>query len=174
MTTVVVDSQANAELSRFARSAFRLELQPSYDGSGERDLFDSFLAGTPEPPDSRDDFRAYYDDIRRKTASGVTVERVRLVDTPPTDYQRWTRYMDRWNIDAGETIHYLSRTEAARCGLTTAYGGRDWWLLDDQRLYLMTFTEGRRTQVELITKKNELKKARSWRDLAITAAQGEN
>lgn len=174
MHATFTDEQFQTELSDFTSSAFRLELQRAYTVGDEQELFDGFLAGQPQPPDTRDDFRAYYDSIRRKTEAGITVERVRLVDSPPTDYQRWTRYMDRWNIEAGEVIHYLQRKAAKKAKVTKAFGGRDWWLLDDQRLILMTFKKGRRTNLEITTDKNELQQARSWRDLAITTARGEN
>jgi hypothetical protein len=175
MKTALTDDQFTQELSGYERSAFRLELQPAYTVGNERDLFDTFLAGRPELPTTREEFRAYYRQINKKTAAGIRVERVRLVDSPPTDYQRWTRYMDRWNIQAGEIIHYLDRGKAQRVGLTDAFTGRDWWLLDDSRLIRMTFDDkGRRTDTDLTTDDNELQQARSWRDLAIRTARGED
>jgi hypothetical protein len=47
---------------------------------------------------------------------------VRVVETPPTDYQRWMRWMDRWNRAAGEDIKYLSRANARKAGGTRRAG----------------------------------------------------
>lgn len=174
MKTALPDDRFQRELAEFAISAFRLELQPAYAVGNERDLFDSFLAGRPEPPTHREEFRAYYRRIGEKTKAGITVERVRLVDDPPTPYQQWTRYMDRWNIEAGETIHYLPRRAAADAGVTKGFAGRDWWLLDNRRLILMTYEDGRRTHTELTTETSELQQARSLRDLAIRTTRGES
>lgn len=174
MKTALSDDQFRKELASHQRSAFRLELQPAYTVDYERDLFDSFLAGHPEPPTNRERFRAWYDQIAQQVAAGITTERVRVYDDPPTDYQRWTGYMDRWNIEAGETIHYLRRDTARQAGITDAFGGRDWWLLDNQRLLLMAYDDqGRRIDTELVTDDSEVEQARSWRDLAITTARGE-
>lgn len=171
MKIALTDEQWTEQFKTYKRSAFRLELQPAYDVGFERDLFDKFLAGCPEPP-TQEGFRAWYAMVAEQVADGIALTRVRLVDDPPTDYQRWTRYMDRWNIEAGEVIHYLSRA-AAPTGLVEAFDGRDFWLFDDQRLVLMTFDAAHRCVLrELSTDDADLQQARSWRDLAITAARG--
>jgi hypothetical protein len=175
MSIALNDAAFARELTSYGKSAFRLELQPAYAIGNERDLYKTFLSGSPEPPTSREEFRAYYRQIKQKTAAGVVIERVRLVDDPPTDYQRWTRYMDAWNTGAGEAIHYLQRQTAARVGLTRAFAGRDWWLLDDSRLVLMSFDgSGRRTRTDLTVSSRDVQRARLWRDLAITTARGED
>jgi hypothetical protein len=175
MRTALTDEQFLDQLGRYERSAFRLELQRVYTVGYERDLFDRFLAGNPEPPTTYGRFRAWYDEVAQRTASGVITERVRLFDEPPTDYQRWTRYMDRWNLEAGEVIHYLARARALEAGLLEAFEGRDWWLLDGHRLMLMTYdNDGRRTHTELSTDDNTVQEARWWRDLAIRTAQGDD
>ena len=174
MRTALTDDQWTEQFKIYERSAFRLELQPAYDVGLERDLFDKFVAGNPEPP-TQEGFRAWYAKVAEQAKRGITLTRVRLVDEPPTDYQRWTRYMDRWNREAGERIHYLNRSVAAAVGLTEAFGGRDFWLFDDQRLALMKFDDQHQcVQRELSTNEVDLHQARSWRDLAITTARGDN
>lgn len=54
MKTALSDDQFRQELGSYERSAFRLELQRAYAVGNERDLFDAFLAGRPEPPITRD------------------------------------------------------------------------------------------------------------------------
>lgn len=175
MRKALTDDEYADEFARYSHSAFRLELRAAYAVGFERDLFDKFRAGIPEPPDQFEEFRAWYDTIREKVAAGVTFSRVRIFDTPPTDYQRWTRYMDRWNTEAGEVIHYLAREDAARARITRAFGGRDFWLFDDRRVVIMSFdTENRCIKKELSTSKSDLQRARSWRDLAITTARGDH
>lgn len=173
MRIALTDDEYFDQLATYEQSVFRLEQQPAYAVDFERDLFDKFVAGTPEPP-TQEEFRAWYAKIRAETSAGITFERVRLFDDPPTDYQRWTRYMDRWNIEAGEVIDYLRRDHATRAGITEAFAGRDFWLLDDARLMLMSFDdEHRRSITELSTEENDVHRARSWRDLAIRTARKE-
>lgn len=175
MKTALTDAQYQELFDSYERSVFRLEQQPAYDVDFERDLFEKFVAGHPEPPDQFEEFRAWYTTIAAQTAAGISFERVRLVDDPPTAYQRWTRYMDGWNIRAGETIHYLSRKRARRAKLTEAFEGRDFWLFDDERLVIMTFdVDHRCTSKDISTDDTDLQHARMWRDLAITTARGEN
>lgn len=156
----------------FERSAWRLEHQPAYYIGYERVQFDCFLAGHPQSPDENDDLRDWFRQTRRLVAEGKTIGRVRVVDEPLTDYQRWMQWMDRWNRDAGETIQYLPRSAARAAGLPVD-GGPDWWLLDDQRLMLMHFDdEYRRVKVELLVDEPEVDQAREWREQAIKAAAG--
>lgn len=174
MKTALSPDQFAELFDSFEHSAFRLELQAEYSVTFERDLFDKFLAGNPEPP-TQEVFRAWYAKVADQVAAGITLERVRLVDEPPTGYQRWTRYMDRWNLEAGEKIHYLARSRAEEVGVTDAFAGRDFWLFDDQRLVTMTFDDEHRcVATELSTTETDLQRARSWRDLAIRTARGES
>jgi hypothetical protein len=76
--------------------------------------------------------------------------------------------MDRWNFAAGERICYLSRKDAHRVGLLPAAGPHDWWLLDDNRLIVMTFNhDGEWISNELDTDPNATARARAWRNLAV-------
>lgn len=158
----------------FKRSAWRFEQQPAYFIGYEHKQFDDFLAGHPKPPTENPDLGDWMKQVARQAAEGKTVGRVRILDEPPTDYQRWMLWMDRWNREAGETIQYLSRSGARRSGLLPAASGPDWWLFDDERLVLMHFdVEYRRIKVELLVDEPEVVQARRWRELAITAAREE-
>lgn len=162
------------ELTAFRRSAWRFEQQPAYYVGYEREQFDKFLAGRPDPADENDDLRDWFAQVRRQTTEGKTVGRVRIIDEPPTDYQRWMLWMDRWNREAGETIQYLSRAAARREGILPAAGDTDWWLFDDSRLVLMHFDdEYRRVKAELLVDEPEVQQALLWRALAIAAANRE-
>lgn len=157
----------------FNRSAWRWEHQPAYHIGYESGQFDDFLAGHPRPPTENSDLGSWMSQVRRQVNEGKTVGRVRVVDEPLTDYQRWMQWMDRWNREAGETIDYLTRRSALHHGLPAA-GGDEWWLFDDSRLVLMHHDEhGRRIAVELLVDEPEVEQARRWRTLAIAAAREE-
>jgi hypothetical protein len=159
------------QFTSFERSAWRFEQQPAYYLGYEREQFNRFLADDPAPPDENPDLRDWFAQTRHQVAEGKTIGRVRIIDEPTTDYQRWMQWMDRWNRDAGETIQYLTRAAARAAGLPVD-GGNDWWLFDDQRLMLMHFdSEYRRIKVELLEGEPEVEQARRWRETAIAAAQ---
>lgn len=149
-------------------TAFRLELQPGYSEPGEAALFDAFLQGErPVPPDVDPELADWYAQIAAQTEAGIRVERVRVQEDPPTAYQEFERWLDPWNIGAGEVIRYLTRADAHEIGLLPAAGNCDWWLLDSCRLIVMTFDdEGRRIHDILTKDPADVIKACRWRDLA--------
>lgn len=175
MRTTISDEEYWRQLAGYERTAWRFEQQPAYYVGYEREQFDRFLAGTPEPPDQVDDLRDWFAQIRQQVAEGKSIGRVRIVDEPITDYQRWMQWMDGWNRGAGETIQYLSRRGAQEAGILPAAGDTDWWLFDDERLMLMHFDgEYRRIKVELLVDEPEIAKARTLRELAIRASREES
>jgi hypothetical protein len=173
MRKTITDEEFWRQLATFERSAWRFEQQPSYAIGYEQKIIDDFLAGHPSPPDTV--LEEWMTQVAEQTAAGKTVGRVRIIDEPMTDYQRWLKWLDAWNLKSGETIDYLTRRYAREVGLLPAVGASDWWLFDDERLMLMIFDEaGRRVRVELLTDEPEVAKARRYRDLAIRAAREEN
>jgi hypothetical protein len=156
----------------FERSAWRFEQQPAYFIGYEHQQFDDFLAGHPTPPTENPELGDWMRQVAGHVAAGRTVGRVRIVDEPITDYQRWMRWMDRWNREAGETIDYLSRSDAYRTGLLPAAGQHDWWLFDDLRLVLMYFDDkGVRVRAELVENELDVVGARWIRHEALRAAR---
>jgi hypothetical protein len=102
------------------------------------------------------------------TAEGKQFSRVRVVDEPASKYQQWMMWTGRWNIDAGETITYMTRSTAGQLALSTAY---DWWLLDDERLIVMRYTpSGEIAGKYMITDAGMIARHRDWRDLAVLNA----
>jgi hypothetical protein len=158
-------------LRTFQHTAFRLEVQPAYAVSAEREDLDLYLAGTPRRPDEADWFRPWLDQVRQLTAQGKRISRVRVQSEPPTGYQKWERWVGAWNIAAGEDIRYMPRSTAERIGLPLT---ADWWLLDDTRLILMQFTgTGEIAGRELVTDAAAVAPYRTWRDLAVSHATAE-
>lgn len=153
------------------RSAFRLELQPAYLEACEQGALRRYLAGTPDPPTQVPELAAWYGQVAALTRAGCAFRRVRVQEEPPTGYQRWERWIGRWNAEAGEDIRYLTRDQAHEVGLLPAAGDEDWWLLDDARLIVMRFDPaGRRVANLVTTDPAALDQARRWRDVAWSAA----
>ena len=156
------------ELANFSHTAFRLELQPYFREPCEAATVARFLAGDPQDPSEVPELAAWFDHVRGIVASGRRMERVRVHEDPPTDYQRWERWIGAWNIRAGETMRYLTRARAHEIGLLPAAGRTDWWLLDSSRLIAMTFdNDGNRVRDELVTDPEAVVNACAWRDLAV-------
>jgi hypothetical protein len=160
-------------LFRFYRhSAFRLEVQPVYTVAGEQEAFARYLAGQPQPPTEIPYFMEWLDQIRQVTAEGRRVERVRVIDDPPTDYQRWEAWAGQWNIAAGEVIRYIDRAKALALGIPLNY---DWWLFDDERLAIMRFDEiGRPLGGTIVNDPETVVQHQTWRDLAVRSSTAEN
>lgn len=175
MGTPLTDDEFAEQLRTFDHTAFRLELQLAYAEPSEHDTVAKFLAGDPEPPTEVPGLAAWFKQVTELTQQGKQIERVRVHEDPPTDYQRWERWIGRWNVEAGETIRYLTRARAHEIGLLPAAGNVDWWLLDSSRLIMVRFDEvGHRISNELVTDPATVVQACAWRDLAVHHAAPDN
>lgn len=153
-------------IHEFDHTAFRLELQDTYLEAEEAALLAAFLRGAPKPP--IEIYKGWYERVAEHVQAGKRIERVRVQQDPPTDYQRFERWLDRWNIEAGENMRYLTRERAHDIGLLPAVGRDDWWLLDSSKLIVMRFDEqGHRIHNELVTDPTVVVQACKWRDLAV-------
>lgn len=113
----------DALFDTFHSTVARLETLPAYavaDYEGER--LAAFLAGRPLPLRSitTDPWLAR---IARTTMDGKKWSRVRVVDEPPTDYQRFELAVYPETQAVGETIHVLPR-------YAYRMDGPDFWLFD--------------------------------------------
>lgn len=164
MVTEITEEKFGELLRTIRRSAFRLETLDTYSIDSERDGFELFLAGHPESPPWQD----WLDQVSEQTRQGKTVSRVRVLAEPPTDYQRWMMWAQPWYDRAHEDVRYIPRRRAAELRLPLEV---DWWLLDDERLILMYFTNaGEVTGKILITNPGIIARYRDWRDLAVRYA----
>jgi hypothetical protein len=155
----------NSLFRYFTRTAFRLEVQPVYSVTEERESVEEFLAGKPRAVTEFPFYAAWLDQIRKLTTEGKRVERVRVLDEPPTDYQRWEMWSGQFNVDAGEVIRYLPRSRAAEVGLPTV---DDWWLFDSIRLARMRFTkDGEPLGGEIISDPKVVAQHCAWWELAV-------
>lgn len=158
-------------------SLWRFEQQRSYHVDNETGLLTDFRHGTFTPPDEEPDLRAWFDQVRDWTQrAGIHVGRVRIVDEPPTDYQRWLRYVDRWNREAGEEIHYLPRWAITRGTainglLRQPFGDSDWWLIDQKVAAIMhRDAAGDLTEIEVSDDPSEIADAVQFARRAQRAA----
>lgn len=158
----------NSLFRHFTHTAFRLETQPVYTVAEERSSFQRFLAGDLHSLRDYPPFAAWLDQVQNLTKEGKRVERVRIMDEPPTDYQRWEMWGGQSNTAAGEHIGYLPRSRAQSIGLPDT---RDWWLFDSQRLARMRFDpHGVPLGGEIIDDPKIVTQHRAWQDLAIRHA----
>jgi hypothetical protein len=128
----------------FAHTARKFEQRTSYGVPDEDEPFQRFLAG--EDP-GLDWFTPWLDMMKAATSAGKLVQRVRVLDEPPSDYLRFELWGTPHNEAAGEDIRYLTRDQAARLALPDT----DWWLFDAKRLALLHFDDdGRPLGAEMI------------------------
>lgn len=156
-------------LHSFEHEAFRLELQDSYAVAEEDELFAAYVRGErPSPADASPELAEWYRRIAEHARQGKRIERVRVQQDPPTEYQQFERWLDRWNLEAGEIMRYLTRERAHEIGLLPEAGDADWWLLDNERLIIIRFDEeGHPIRYELTTDRATVDLARGWRNLAV-------
>ena len=117
----------------FTRSAWRLEVRSSYGAPSADRPFQQFLEGTSVELAW---FKPWLDLVRRLTGQGKRIERVRIVDQPPSDYLRWEYWLNQFNRDAGEDIRYLPRRVAENLCLPFY----DFWIFDERRIAFMQFS----------------------------------
>ena len=144
----------------FERSAWRLEVQPTYTMPNEQPSIAKFLAGEPKPADHN---AKWHVTVRNNLAAGKSMGRVRVVRRPLTDYQR---YQLAWgipgNIEAGEDIRILDATDEG-FGLPD----QDFWLFDDATVVHLNFApDGTLIDRELL-EDPDLITYRRWRDTAL-------
>jgi hypothetical protein len=150
----------------FERTAVRLETRPSYLVEAEREEYERFLATGLVEDDDPD--RRWRRQMRAARDTGRLVARVRFINEPLGDYQRYLFACNRFNEEDGEDIRYLTYRRAAELGLPL----RDFWLFDDRQLLLMNFDErGRPLDKELVEHDPAAtERARGWLATAMEHA----
>jgi hypothetical protein len=116
----------------YKSSAFRMETRQVYTMPTERPTLERFLAGEDMP----DGFNAgWHEMIRTNSAAGKTMQRVKFVRRPFTDY---TRYLMSWgvrsNAAAGEDYRILDITDRA-----VDIPEQDFWIFDESSIVLLNF-----------------------------------
>ncbi|MFB8437934.1 DUF6879 family protein [Streptomyces niveus] len=127
MPSLIPFTEITHLFTEFEHTAWRLETRPGYASDRESPKWQRWKAGQDvanEPPDS------WRTNVTEQTALGKRFERVRLVDDPPTEGQRFLLASGLGNVAAGEDIRQLTRAEAVRLDLPAF----DFWLFDSRTL----------------------------------------
>ncbi|MEU1680842.1 DUF6879 family protein [Micromonospora zamorensis] len=165
MGLLVTDPDAFQRLFEdFQHAAFKLEVRRSYGLASEDEPFQTFLAGGDPGIEW---LRSWLDLMEAETSKGKRVERVRVVDEPPSEYLRFEISVTPHNLAAGEDIRYLARARAAELALPEY----DFWLFDSQVVAFLHFTDDDRF-VGFSTTEDpaEVLMHCQWRDRAWTRA----
>jgi hypothetical protein len=121
-------------LANFQWSAFRLEVLPAYFIPQEAELLAAFRRG--EDVTVPDD-HPWPPLVQRATQSGKTMQRVRLVAHPLSDYLRFELSLYPRSVEAGEDIRVASLDEHPE--LTAC--NQDFWLFDDEAAVVLDYDD---------------------------------
>ncbi|MEU7556890.1 DUF6879 family protein [Streptomyces eurythermus] len=146
--------------SKFEHTAWRLETRRRYASDEATDTYRQFVE-TGEADWTFD--HPYCKAIREQTSQGKRVERVRIVDEPPTTGQLYLLDNAKRNSVMGEDIRNLWRADADRLRLPA----EDFWLFDSRLIALLRFDDDDQlTHVDLITEPAEVVRCCMVRDAA--------
>ncbi|WP_433398088.1 DUF6879 family protein [Streptomyces sp. CA-146814] len=144
----------------FEHSAWRLETRQRFASEEATDTYRQFVETGTVDWDTDD---PYCELIRSQTAQGKRVERVRIVDRPPTTGQLYLLNNVKRNSALGEGIRNLWRADAQRLRLPS----EDFWLFDSRLAAKLRFDdEDNLVDVELITEPVEIVRYSVIRDAA--------
>ncbi|MFJ9587295.1 DUF6879 family protein [Streptomyces acidicola] len=150
----------NGLFGKFEHTAWRLETRRRYASDEATDTYRQFVE-TGEVDWKYD--HPYCRTVREQTAQGKRVERVRIVDQPPTTGQLYLLDNAKRNGGMGEDIRNLWRADADRLRLPA----EDFWLFDSRLIALLRFDgDDQLTHVDLITEPAEVVRCSMVRDAA--------
>lgn len=163
---VLSDDAFNALFVSAEVSVLRLESRRHTDIPGERADLEAFLAG--ELPEVRQwEHNWFTRMVSSHAEAGRPFRRVRVMDDPLTDYNRFMIYTGSRNVAVGEDIRYLSRAAANALDLPD----HDFWVFDSARLAELRFTDdGRFIGQDLITDPAIVARHEEWIQQGLAAA----
>ncbi|MFF5790263.1 DUF6879 family protein [Streptomyces sp. NPDC012693] len=127
-------SEAAHLFREFRHTAWRLETRRGYATDRRSEKWARWQAGEDITADPATSWHA---NVNAARAAGRRFERVRLVDEPMTEGQRYLAATSTANVEAGEDIRVLPRGEAERLNLPDG----DFWLFDSKTLARFVFDE---------------------------------
>ncbi|AIJ26342.1 DUF6879 family protein [Amycolatopsis methanolica] len=163
MTWVNRGEEFAALFTGFRHSMWRWECQGTYHEPGEREPFRQWQEGRP--------YNGFLDRwlarVRQFRSEGKTLERVRMVTEPPTEYLRWMFTVTPLNVAAGEDIRWISESDARALGEMPEH---DFYLFDDARVAIMRFDENGVLGAEVTEDPRVVADHRRWRDRVWSVA----
>ena len=118
------------------RSVLRLESRRHTEIESERVRLRAFLADQlPAVREWAPD--GWTDMVGQHTVVGRPFRRVRVMDDPLTDYNRYMIWSGSHNVRSGEEVRYLACADANALDLP----GHDFWVFDSARLVELRFTD---------------------------------
>ena len=145
----------------FEHSAWHLETRRGYASDREDLGFAEFLRSGQAPMDLDSEWCT---NIRRQTAEGKYVGRVRVVDNPPTEGQLFLLDYARCNAATGEDVRNLWREDAER----TYLPAEDFWIFDSRLVAVLHFDDQDALgDIEVITEPAEVLRHCQVRDAAV-------
>ncbi|MFE2684028.1 DUF6879 family protein [Streptomyces mirabilis] len=134
MPEFIDDATFGAYFETFEHTAWRLETRRGYGSDRAGEKYRRYLE-TGDVPD--DLHRPWCVNVRAQTAQGKRIERVRIVDSPPTQEQLFLLASAASNNAAGEDIRNLWRADAEKLLLPA----EDFWLFDSRRALVLHFDD---------------------------------
>lgn len=142
-------------------TAFRVEFLSAYSVGSDGSDYQRWLEGEHEPTWERKN--EVLRTIREETAAGLITERVKVMASPRTDYDR---YACEWgyahNGPAGERIRVWDLAETPLPALPISH---DFWLLDNGQVLRMHYDEHGRFEGASIPSRSMLPAYQATRDL---------
>jgi hypothetical protein len=144
----------------FERSAFRMETLQTYGIPGEQEEVSLYLQGAPKPDDPDSE---WHQGIRNNVAAGKTMQRLKVVRRPFTDY---TRFLFDWgipdNVAAGEDYRILDVT-----GRESPVPEQDYWMFDESTVVLMNYNPDGSVRSRDVVESGDVAEYLRWRDVAL-------
>jgi hypothetical protein len=133
----MLDEQQLGELLMGADSSvFRWEGLRTYSVDSDGGDFERYVNGQPGPSMTRK--QGWLNLLRKEFARGVHWHRVRLIQPPLSDYERYAcEWSYQFNTAAGDDCRILDTSEMRLPHI----GVRDFWLVDNQRVADMHYDD---------------------------------
>ncbi|MFG3104384.1 DUF6879 family protein [Streptomyces sp. NPDC048182] len=148
----------------FEHSAWHLETRRGYASDREDEGYAIFQETGAAPMDLDSDWCR---NTTAQTTAGKYVGRVRVVDQPPTDGQRFLLSYARCNAATGEDARNLWRADAEHAHLPD----EDFWLFDSRLVAILRFDDQDVLHdVEIVTEPAEVLRYCQARDAAVHAS----
>jgi hypothetical protein len=123
-----------ALLKNFRLSAFRLETLDRYTVPQEAEWFEEWRL-TGRLPELTPENDSWLRMVHDHTRAGRIMQRVRVVSTPLTDYERFELALFPPSLEAGEDIRVISRSVLRSVLLVR----EDFWLFDRQTAIMLRY-----------------------------------